>query len=266
MPLVTSMLLSVQIGTASSGPAPTPTPTPVPPVLPAISSSLSSTVLVVLIVIALALVGLFVLLNNRQASIRKGKGKGNAVNLPLPSVIRAGIAIALVVALIVYTGATLGGQDESVRSALVGGLVAAVASATAYYFASNAAQQALNAVSATTATANAAVPDLRKMTLTEALSTLGSTNFKLVIDASSASTAATPPMIASQDHAGGSMLPGNSEIVVKLAPASAAATNPATAVTPANPSDSDTLPGSVPPSPAVPDAPIPSDPAPPTDS
>jgi PASTA domain len=200
----------------TAAPAPSPSATPTPS---AIAPDLSSTGLVWLIVIGLLLVAIFVLINT-ALSARLNRGRGN---IPLPSVVRAWIAIALVVGLLVFTGATLGGQDESLRSSLVGALVAAVGSATAYYFATKSAETAINAVTGAAAVANDVVPTLTGLSLGDALAALGSTNFKLVVDAASVAAAATPAVVLAQTTPAGSSVAGNSEIVVQLAPAVAAA-------------------------------------------
>jgi hypothetical protein len=222
MPFITSTLFSITspVGTADS------TNTPAPSAIPL---NLSTTALMWVVIVGLFLAMAFVL-GNIVIKVKASR-RSVGTTVALPSVVRSWIAIALVIGLIIYTGATLGGQDESVRSALVGGLVAAVASATAYFFATIQAEGALNAVAGAGATPNAVVPSLTQLALSDALSAVGATNFKLVVDAASVPTATTPPVIASQDPAAGASVPANSEIVVKLG-TDGAAPSPGGAPTP----------------------------------
>jgi PASTA domain len=150
----------------------------------------------------------------------KAKGariRAMGLMVALPNPIRAWMATALVLGLVVYTGATLGGEDEAVRNTLVGGLVAAVSSATAYYFATAQAQGANEAQAGTRGTSPTGVPDLMGKSLREALTEMGATNFKLVIDAGSVPGALSPQTIAEQTPLAKTSAPRNSEIVVKLA-------------------------------------------------
>jgi len=219
--IVTSAVAPIAVRFAHSASTSSPAPSAIP-------GSLSAVGLLWWVGVALVIAMIFVLGN---ALIKRNK-TGAGTGIPLPSSIRAWMAIALIVGLVIYTGASLGGQDESVRSALVGGLVAAVASATAYFFATVQAEGALNAVTGATSPPNAVVPDLEQKTLHDALATVGSTNFKLVVDAASVPAAATPAVVAVQDQKAGTSIPGNSEILVKLEPAAvppvAATKTPAT--------------------------------------
>jgi hypothetical protein len=58
------------------------------------------------------------------------------------SVVRAWIAISLIMGLLVFCAAVFAIDDSSLRSALFGGLIANVGAAVAYYFSSKAADQA----------------------------------------------------------------------------------------------------------------------------
>src|SRR5215211_4397650 len=58
------------------------------------------------------------------------------------SVIRSWIAIALVIGLLIFCGAAFLVSDTTLRSTLMGGLVASVGAAVAFYFSSKAADQA----------------------------------------------------------------------------------------------------------------------------
>jgi putative Ig domain-containing protein len=61
---------------------------------------------------------------------------------PAKSVIRSWIAVALVLGLLVFCGASFMISDAKLRSTLFGGLIASAGSAVAYYFSSRAADQA----------------------------------------------------------------------------------------------------------------------------
>jgi len=128
--------------------------------------------------------------------------------------IRSWIAIVLVIGLIAFCAFAFAINDTSLRSTLIGGLIASVGSALAFYFSSKAADKARQDIvhaSRAAASGTNLVPDLTGMTVDEAKHTLGMTSFSLVV-ASSAGT-----VVESQDPAASSSAPRGSSIIVTLA-------------------------------------------------
>lgn len=135
-----------------------------------------------------------------------------AKRTPGASVVRSWMAISLVLALILLSGAALGIADGNLRSTLIGGLTASVGSAITFYFSSKASDQAhqdlLNATVGTDL-----IPDLKGKTETEAAAILGKTAFKLQIDPTSPADAT---VVDSQIPVAGSTSPNGSSITVLL--------------------------------------------------
>jgi hypothetical protein len=95
------------------------------------------------------------------------------------TLVRSWIAISLVGGLLLFCAAAFGVDDPSLRSTLLGGLVASTSAAVAFYFASKAADQTrhdlLGAVAGTVS-----VPDLKNMRVEDAQKLIAAT--PLVLD------------------------------------------------------------------------------------
>jgi hypothetical protein len=96
-----------------------------------------------------------------------------------PSIVRSWIALNLVTSLVILTAFSLALPDEDVRNLLIGGLVASVGAAVAYYFSSKDADSArrdvLDAVFG-----EVDVPDLSALTEAAAKSVVAVTSLQLV--------------------------------------------------------------------------------------
>jgi hypothetical protein len=96
--------------------------------------------------------------------------------------IRSWIAITLVIGLISFGVFTFAINDAALRNTLIGGLIASVGSAIAFYFSSKSADRAQQAIASAAATGQAGtdlVPDLTGKTSAQAAQALGSTAFRL---------------------------------------------------------------------------------------
>jgi hypothetical protein len=89
---------------------------------------------IAIVVVGMLAAGLIVILARHKLSRGKGADSG--------SVIRSWIAVSLVMGLITFCGAAFAIDDQSLRSALFGGLIANVGAAVAFYFSSKNADQA----------------------------------------------------------------------------------------------------------------------------
>ena len=118
------------------------------------------------VVIFVLAAGLIILLARERLEGRSGGDGGDAT--ADRTTIRAWLAISLVGGLLIFAAASFWFDDTTLRSTLIGGVVANAGAAVAFYFASKASDQArrdiLNAALPTTV----AVPDLVGKELTEA--------------------------------------------------------------------------------------------------
>lgn len=114
---------------------------PVPTLVGATSlTSTQAYVILGLVVVGILAAGLVVILGRTQVTADSTSDRGS-VNEP-GSIIRSWIAIALVIGLLIFCGAAFLVDDTTLRSTLVGGLVASVGAAVAFYFSSKSADQA----------------------------------------------------------------------------------------------------------------------------
>jgi hypothetical protein len=136
---------------------------------------------------------------------------------PGGTVIRSWLAIALVFGLLLFCGVAFAIPDQSLRSSLIGGLVASAGAAVAFYFSSKSSDQArADILSAAFGTAE--VPNLVGMTLVEAKKAMASTALSLRVESPSADD--TSVVNSQQPDAHRSVRAGTT-VVVTAAPAAA---------------------------------------------
>jgi PASTA domain-containing protein len=149
-------------------------------------------------------VGLIVLWGRRSM----GSSEGTE-----PSLVRSWLAMTLVIGLVLFCGVALFLSDTDLRNVLIGGLAASAGTAIAFYFSSKSADQARQDVlQATFGTET--VPGLKGCTGEEALTRLGQTSLKLVVDP--ASSTAAGAVVDSQVPPKDSQVRKGSRVVVTL--------------------------------------------------
>jgi hypothetical protein len=94
--------------------------------------------------------------------------------------IRSWIAVILVLGLLTFCAFAFAINDSSLRSTLIGGLIASVGSAVAFYFSTKSADKARQDVVAAAA-GTEPVPNLSGKTVQEASETLGRTSLRLAV-------------------------------------------------------------------------------------
>lgn len=94
--------------------------------------------------------------------------------------IRSWTAIILVIGLIIFCAFAFAVNDSTLRSTLIGGLIASVGSAVAFYFSSKAADKARQDVANAATLGTDVVPSLIGKTGDEAAQLLGKTSFSLI--------------------------------------------------------------------------------------
>ncbi len=102
--------------------------------------------------------------------------------------IRSWIAITLVIGLLFFCAFVFAVNDTSLQSTLMGGLIASVGSAIAFYFSSKASDKARQDIANAATIGNEFVPSLIGKTKAEASQILGQTSFSLIEDPSSPSS------------------------------------------------------------------------------
>jgi hypothetical protein len=127
--------------------------------------------------------------------------------------IRSWIAITLVIGLISFGVFTFAINDAALRNTLIGGLIASVGSAIAFYFSSKSAdraQQAIASVAANGPTGTDLVPNLTGLTRAEVAQSLAATAFRLT------ERPASPPgdRVTTQSPAANSYAPRGSSVEV----------------------------------------------------
>lgn len=126
--------------------------------------------------------------------------------------IRSWAAIILVIGLIIFCAFAFAVNDSTLRSTLIGGLIASVGSAVAFYFSSKAADKARQDVANAATLGTDLVPSLIGKTQGEAAQILGKTSFSLVEDPGSPQDQGSK--ISTQNPAAYSNSPRGSSIVV----------------------------------------------------
>jgi hypothetical protein len=116
-----------------------------------------------------------------------GQGPGNEVDV---SWVRSWIAIALVGGLLVFCAASFAVSDTTLRSTLLGGLVATSGVAVTFYFSTKASEQAQkNVLQAAGSAPQVVVPLLTALTHDEVIAVLAHAPVKLVADPPTATAA-----------------------------------------------------------------------------
>jgi hypothetical protein len=124
-----------------------------------------------------------VVLTGRKMFAGKGAAAGEPAGSPgAPDgdFIRSWIAIILVLGLITFCAFAFAINDSSLRSTLIGGLIASVGSAVAFYFSTKSADKARQDVVAA-AVGTDTVPNLFGKTAQEAAEALGQTSLRLAV-------------------------------------------------------------------------------------
>jgi PASTA domain len=128
--------------------------------------------------------------------------------------IRSWTAIILVIGLVVFCAFAFAVNDTTLRSTLIGGLIASVGSAVAFYFSSKAADKARQDIANAATFGTDLVPCLIGKTQDEAAQILGKTSFSLIEDPGRLQSQGTK--INAQNPAPYSNVPRGSSIVVTL--------------------------------------------------
>jgi uncharacterized membrane protein len=129
--------------------------------------------------------------------------------------IRSWAAIILVIGLIIFCAFAFAVNDSTLRSTLIGGLIASVGSAVAFYFSSKAADKARQDVANAATLGTDLVPSLIGKTQDEAAQILGKTSFSLVEDPGRPQGQGSK--ISTQNPAAYSNAPRGSSVVVTFA-------------------------------------------------
>ncbi len=131
---------------------------------------------------AAMLAGVIVIAGRKLFAGKAGQPQGGTqgqTTSPDSDFIRSWIAITLVIGLISFCAFAFAVNDTTLRSTLIGGLIASVGSAIAFYFSSKSADQARQDV-ANAAAGTEMVPSLIGQRGDEAAQALGKTTFRLV--------------------------------------------------------------------------------------
>ena len=180
-------------------------------------SAIPGWVLLLTIALLILLSGVVVMVGRYWMEIRKPRGRTQSSvepNTVDATVVRSWIAIALVGGLLVFCAAAFALKDETLRSALIGGLVANAGAAVAFYFSTKSADQARQDVlSATQGTTN--VPNLQGMSVADAKKEMASSPLQLVLDDPNAPPSHT---VHTQTPAPGASVRTGSAVVVHTAP------------------------------------------------
>jgi len=130
---------------------------------------------------------------------------------PDATIIRSWLAIALVTGLLLFCAAAFAIDDESLRSTLIGGLVASASAAVAFYFSSKSSDQARSDI-LSAALGTVEVPNLVGMTVAQAKAVMATTSLSLRIDPSTAVDTAT---VKSQMPAANSSMRAGGVVVIE---------------------------------------------------
>lgn len=112
-------------------------------------------------------------------AVQPAHGTSGQATAPDGDFIRSWIAITLVIGLISFCAFAFAINDTALRSTLMGGLIASVGSAIAFYFSAKSADQARQDV-ANAAAGTEMVPSLIGESRNEAAQALGKTTFRLI--------------------------------------------------------------------------------------
>jgi PASTA domain len=109
---------------------------------------------------------------------------------PSATLIRSWLAIALAGGLVLFCAVAFAIDDQSLRSTLIGGLVASAGAAVAFYFSSKSSDQARSDI-LSAALGTVEVPNLVGMTVAQAKGAMATSSLSLRIDPSTAADTAT---------------------------------------------------------------------------
>ncbi len=175
-------------------PTPTPTPTPTIPVPSAGPSGITvidfSTALTYGLLLAggiaatVLLIGILLLIGRKWLAHGAKEQPGDSG----PSLVRSWIAVSLVAGLLIFSAIGLFIADTNLRNVLLGGLIANVGAAVAFYFSSQDANQARRDI-LSAALGFTDVPDLGGQTVQKAKDLISQTSLKLEVPANAADTA-----------------------------------------------------------------------------
>jgi PASTA domain len=127
--------------------------------------------------------------------------------------IRSWIAITLVIALIFFCAFAFSLNDSTLQSTLIGGLIASVGTAVAFYFSSKSSDKARQDIINAAGAGNELVPSLAGKTKTDAAQMLGQMSFSLIEDPNAPSKSSTA-VIKTQYPLANTSAPRGSSIVV----------------------------------------------------
>lgn len=133
---------------------------------------------------------------------------------PEADFIRSWIAISLVIGLISFCAIAFAVNDTTLRSTLIGGLIASVGSAIAFYFSSKSADKARQDVANAATLGTEIVPSLIGKTKEVAAQILGKTSFSLKEDP--ASPAGGDVIVETQNPSANTNAPRGSSVWVTL--------------------------------------------------
>ncbi len=169
-------------------------------------------VVVLMLVTGLVLVVGRLLLEGSAASRAQSSSRDSEKSTT--SFVRSWLALALVGGLLIFIAVSFWLDDPTLRNTLIGGLVASVAAAVAYYFSAKSSDQArrdlLSAV-----LPSATVPDLLNKNLAEVHKAFASSPLRVETDPQ---TPADGAQVASQMPAGGLSAPSGSTVVATFGP------------------------------------------------
>lgn len=126
--------------------------------------------------------------------------------------IRSWIAITLVIGLLFFCAFVFAVNDTSLQSTLMGGLIASVGSAIAFYFSSKASDKARQDIANAATLGTELVPSLIDKTKAEASQILGQTSFSLIEDPSSPSSPTA--VVRTQNPLANTSAPRGSSVMV----------------------------------------------------
>jgi PASTA domain len=130
-------------------------------------------------------VGILVIIGRRWLSGTPASQNAAAAGGGDSDFIRSWIAITLVIGLFFFCAISFAMSNAALRSTLLGGLIASVGSAIAFYFSTKSADKARQDM-ATAAAGTETVPNLLGKTVNDAAQALGKTNFRLTEKAGAA--------------------------------------------------------------------------------
>lgn len=152
--------------------------------------------------------------NAPQAGQASGGTPGQSPQGTDGDFIRSWTAIILVIGLITFCAFAFAVDDTTLRSTLIGGLIASVGSAIAFYFSSKAADKARQDVANAATFGTDVVPSLIGKSKDDAAQIISKTSFSLIEDPGGSKD--TAAKVEDQNPTAYSNVPRGSSVVVKL--------------------------------------------------